>query len=1042
MYHTSWMKPDKKNGLSNDPCAMNPINCTDGISFSIWEQLSYPGDVIGGSGDTSKRYIISTGGDYDPVSGIAWPGIAIYNQGPNVVGLVSTGYQVFELPVSGQLYNNSWTEIGLRFIPPNLANPLLANTDNEDMGGLEMFINGIKVGQTILSDATARGSTTWLPQPPLTSDGTPNGKPVMMLGCHQNSALQAAKQFTGFAGRPNSPVNIDEVVVWRHRLAPYEQSYFLGGYNSDTAGLNANQLGAMLGGVDLTDPIQAAAAQAVLQAMLMGPPKTTPALPTRTAPPTMKKPATTPSGLSSTSTTTAASTSVSPDKLRSGILSKQAVISSMLKTAGATQGQDPEDVQGRFSMAAVASAIFAGTDENVNGWGAVEQAPQYEGAQKTVREMEQYMLTWVGSVNTSAYRPHDAHWKTPYFDPGTDSMRYATKADGMVLNVDKLPISALRADGAIRRTGPDYSGWEWAEAKAKWETPRDNFSIPTGMFINYPKCSQYPLTILTGVYNGLPDVTSLRRNPVNIRSHHVKIDSKVISIRVALNPDPMLGDTPTTYGCPIDPNYMAYNPVRVTFWHREPARAKRSLVWHTDEYWTGVEVRHCVWWNQNFGINGAWDDTGCKVTMTSDDHSTCECAQFGSLAIMVELIDSPVPVTMNWYLLIKWIGIITGTILLTIFVAVVFLSVVVGEMFHQIRMWCCLSYMIANILMLISDTPLCDDRHTNLALAISLIFFFQASMCWNMCEAHATFRGITLGLINGRTSVYHPIAWGMPLICIGFLCITYGQVLGTDPSCFISWEKPPLQIFFMFNTICFAIAAVFNLIILSNMMRVQSRNRDTVLYLKNQVKGHLLTSFLMILLWSYGTLGSVAYLRTADSSMIDMMPYFQIVNGWFGVILFIVLGLMSKRFRIGLSSQAEEKKKKLEAMKHKYGNTEAAVGAAVAADPLVDSTSTEQTTPTTSRPTSALSTRAESPSELMMEEEEPGRSDSVLGPSRPASAQFAADPSSSSRPASASELSSSRPASGVRPLDEEEEEGKEGGEEPMEDPGGPPQGEE
>ena len=129
-------------------------------------------------------------------------------------------------------------------------------------------------------------------------------------------------------------------------------------------------------------------------------------------------------------------------------------------------------------------------------------------------------------------------------------------------------------------------------------------------------------------------------------------------------------------------------------------------------------------------------------------------------------------------------------------------------------------------------------------------------------------------------------------------------------------------------------------------------------------------------------------------------------------------------------------------MKHKYGNTEAAVGAAVAADPLVDSTSTEQTTPTTSRPTSALSTRAESPSELMMEEEEPGRSDSVLGPSRPASAQFAADPTSSSRPASASELSSSRPASGVRPLDEEEEEGKEGGEEPMEDPGGPPQGEE
>jgi hypothetical protein len=428
-----------------------------------------------------------------------------------------------------------------------------------------------------------------------------------------------------------------------------------------------------------------------------------------------------------------------------------------------------------------------------------------------------------------------------------------------------------------------------------------------------------------------------------------------------------------------------------------------------------VEVRHCVWWNENFGIAGAWDDTGCKVTMTDTDHSTCECAQFGSFAIMAELIDAPEPVTMNWYLLIKWIGIITGTILLTVFVAIVFLSVVVGEMFHQIRMWCCLSYMIANILMLISDTPICEDRHNNLALSIGLMFFFQASLCWNMCEAHATFRGITLGLINGRTSVYHPIAWGMPLICIGFLCITYGQVLGTDPACFISWEKPPLQIFFMYNSVCFVITAVFNLIVIFNMMRVQSRNRDTVLYLKDQVKGLLLTSFLMILLWSYGTLGSLAYLRTQDSNMMDLMPYFQIVNGWFGVILFIVLGLMSKRFRIGLSSQAEEKKKKLEAMKRKQSTNED-IMASTATCAVLDSTSTQQTSQASSRPTSALSIRAESPNELIMEEEPPD-----LVPSRPTSALFEADPPQGSRPASAAEPSSSRPGSGVHPAEEDDE---------------------
>merc|ERR1719434_451582 len=40
-----------------------------------------------------------------------------------------------------------------------------------------------------------------------------------------------------------------------------------------------------------------------------------------------------------------------------------------------------------------------------------------------------------------------------------------------------------------------------------------------------------------------------------------------------------------------------------------------------------------------------------------------------------------------------------------------------------------------------------------------------------------------------------------------------------------------------------------------------------------------------------------------------MMPLFQILNGWFGVILFLALGVWSKRFMLGLNAQAEEKKR-------------------------------------------------------------------------------------------------------------------------------------
>merc|ERR550525_1532528 len=53
-----------------------------------------------------------------------------------------------------------------------------------------------------------------------------------------------------------------------------------------------------------------------------------------------------------------------------------------------------------------------------------------------------------------------------------------------------------------------------------------------------------------------------------------------------------------------------------------------------------------------------------------------------------------------------------------------------------------------------------------------------------------------------------------------------------------------------------------------------------------------------------------------------MMPLFQIFNGWFGVILFLALGMWSKRFKIALNAQAEEKKRMMEEKKKKMGGGE------------------------------------------------------------------------------------------------------------------------
>lgn len=339
---------------------------------------------------------------------------------------------------------------------------------------------------------------------------------------------------------------------------------------------------------------------------------------------------------------------------------------------------------------------------------------------------------------------------------------------------------------------------------------------------------------------------------------------------------------------------------------------------------------------------------------------------------------------------------------------------VVGEMFHQIRMYTCLSYMIANILMLLGDIGICDGRHTNLVLSMALIFFYQAALWWNVCETHATFKGITSGLINGRTSVYHPIAWGAPLVCIGFLCVMSGDVLGTHPNCFISWEKLPIQVFFIYNIPAFVLILIFTTIVLFNMMRVQSHNKDTVMYLRDQVKGMVGTSIGMAILWCYGSIGFFAYMKTNEMDIVNLMPLFQVLNGWFGVVLFLLLGMWSKRFRLALTSQAEEKRKRLQA---KYMDDEDEAG-----DESIASPSTAQTSPASSRPASALATSRPASAAASPATSRPASSTSKAG-SRPASS--ASKPPSrpatgaGSRPASGASKAASRPATAVAEAPEE-----------------------
>ena len=84
-------------------------------------------------------------------------------------------------------------------------------------------------------------------------------------------------------------------------------------------------------------------------------------------------------------------------------------------------------------------------------------------------------------------------WQTEYFDSAEDTMKFGTHAKDMAMTVEKIPILSVRADndqdgrGDVRRKYPDYSDWWWNDAKANWDNPKDNFTVPTGMFQNQVK---------------------------------------------------------------------------------------------------------------------------------------------------------------------------------------------------------------------------------------------------------------------------------------------------------------------------------------------------------------------------------------------------------------------------------------------------------------------------------------------------------------------------------------------------------------------------
>lgn len=914
MMHDNYGKanPNNPNELK---CVKNPRDCVDGLSFSIWEKIDFDENIMVDykkSGEMPRRYVMSTGAQYDREVAVAWPGFAIYHQGVDLVAVVSTGEEVYEVRVTGQIFNATWNNIGIRFKQPNLTDHA---TPIEKLGGLELYVNLERVGHVLLPEFTEAGTTQFRN----ISDAQINkaDPPVIMIGCHWDHQLDSGEgDFMGY-----SNAEFDEIALWTRQLVVNkthdETVYFFGGKGAGLENVNTDLVKTLLKTVNLANEEEQVMANELLSKWLLDPVTFPPEIPTRTSP---KDGNTLEGGASDTQTTTpmpADGSADGADPVKDEtedarlILALQALMTSMMNVDDVRGIHSPRSVENRFPIAVVAAKIIEGLRENVAKWQAVyKQHKNEEGVPKTMRQLQIYMLAWVKTANTSS------ETRTPFFDPETNSMNGVMSGEDFAQYADKVPPEIYKEK--IRMQYPNYAGLEWKPLTLSWNNPKDSWSVPTGMYKDQEACRDKPVAIVSTIYNQLSAVYPRRRNPALIRGNDWRIDARIIVVSVAGCVDPSDfddADLDAADLCHPNVEYMKDNPVKYTLWHKEPGPARiasRHLTstWFSDSDYTGIEVRHCVWWNEGFGPLGAWDANGCKLITTNADMTECECQNFGAYTVVAEMTQ-PIENGDDCLILmiIKYVGIGFSICLLLLMVMVTILSKYVWDMFHVVRIHIAICWMFAISLHVVSDLDSIRSNPTaNLLVGFIMMYFYTASAMWTVCESHATFKAFTGGIISGRTKIYFPFGYGTPVIPLGVLFLVYHDDLGIDPRCFVGWNDYAKIVYLSYNGAVCLVAVVFALIILFNMAKPQTKRRNVVADLTSQARGLVAVCFLKSIFWA---IAAFVYLHNEEGDMADPYCYFCVLLGWFGVILFLLLGLGSKKFRYGLKS---EKKLKEELM--------------------------------------------------------------------------------------------------------------------------------
>jgi len=153
--------------------------------------------------------------------------------------------------------------------------------------------------------------------------------------------------------------------------------------------------------------------------------------------------------------------------------------------------------------------------------------------------------------------------------------------------------------------------------------------------------------------------------------------------------------------------------------------------------------------------------------------------------------------------------------------------------------------------------------------------------------------------------VYLPLAWGVPLIALGYNIYTSLMDMGKDPKCVVGWETGVKWNFFLPLLTGASIGLILMSIVLCNLATPAIRKNSILEEVGSVSLGMTGMTVYYSLTWATAPL---AYINFPDVSIPDFYPCFQVMNSWMGILVFLLLGLCSTRFRVVLAGTVLNRK--------------------------------------------------------------------------------------------------------------------------------------